>query len=136
MGNNFDANFNPEAFRANFPIVIACNRHHATILPVRMRFLGAGLEYPFGQTIARNTVDGLYDKYVSGGASGTGTAAAFLLYGSDFASVGATGGSQAMAAIFGGEVYSTALKDFGNSAPTDLKARTVVDATGTSIVIF
>lgn len=132
-----DANFNGQIFRKDFPMVIATNRAQAILLAVRLRYDADG--YVAGQTLARNTTDGRFQKYVDGAASGTGTAACVL-----FESVEAekfdgttTQGSTTAVGIFGGcTLYKDKLIGWDAAAATDLGAKDIIDASGVTLVKF
>lgn len=130
---NLDASFNPSVFRKDFPMILATNRHLATLLPVRLVYDSAG--YLAGQCLARRS-DGLYVKYATGGASGTGTAVGFL-----FAPIGvdefpSATGTAMERMVAGGELYSSLLVGNDSTANTQLNARQITDATGTTIYKF
>lgn len=131
MGN-IDPRFTGEIFRQDHPIILACDRHLASLLPVRMRYKSGG--YAAGEVVSRNTTDGLYDSYLDGAASGLGAANAILQDKVDFGT--ATSGSQIAVGIFGGKVYSAKLTGMDAAGIVDLKGRTVIDATGVSILMF
>lgn len=129
-----DAKFSGEIFRKDHPQVIAQNRHLASILPVRLTYDAAG--YQAGVVLARNTVSGFFSKYVDGSASGLGTAACVNMQEvrtTDFES--ATGSSLAKG-IFAGELFKDKLSGLDTAGETDLKARTIIDATGISVLKF
>lgn len=130
-------NFNSEIFRKNYPIIIATNRHTAVMLPVRLAYHADG--YEAGQILAQNSTSKKYVKYNPSGASGEDTAKAVLFESKaseDFDSTAATGSTMAVA-IFGGcTLYKDKLADYDADALTDLKARLIEDASGTSLFIF
>lgn len=130
MGN-IDAGFKPEIFRKNHPVILACNRHQALLLPVRLRYQSGG--YLAGQVLARNTVDGLFQPYVDGAASGTGDAAGIL---HDDIDMPTADESQTAIGIFGGQVYESKLTGLDAAAKVDLKSRSITDAEGTTILKF
>ena len=131
MGNLTPA-FDSEIFRKDYPVVLACNRHLALLLAVNLRYKSDG--YRYGEVIARNTTDDLYDSYSSSGSSGLDTAAAILLESVDFGA--ATSGTQAAVAIFGGQVYESAVSGLDSGAKTDLNGVSIKDAFGTQIFKF
>jgi len=136
MGN-IDAGFKGEITRYDQPLVIASNRASAILLGVRLRWQAGG--YPSGTVLARNTTDGLYQAYASGGASGTGTAACILWTGrkpEDFDGTAATS-STVSQGIFGGcTVYKDRLTGYDAAALTALKGTEIIDASGTSLIKF
>lgn len=132
-----DANFNGNIFQFNQPLVIAMNRSSAVLIGLRLRYDGDG--YPAGQVLARNTTDGWYQKYDSGGSSGTDTAACILFEAhpaEDFDSTASTG-STAAVGIFGGcAVYKDRLADYDADVLTDIKGRIVIGANGDELILF
>lgn len=130
MTTDLDAKSSGQIFRKDNPMILATNRHHATMLPVRLSYDVDG--YKAGQVLARNSVSGLYAKYDSGGASGLDTAKCIL-----FEDAAPESGSTDLArGVFRGEVYQDLLLDLDSGAITDLGARSVVSATGSTILIF
>lgn len=127
---HLDARTSGEIFRADHPIILALNRHLATILPVRLAYVSGG--YVAGQVLARNTVTGYFQKYDSGGASGTDTARAVLFESADPVS----GDTMLARGIFGGWVFESKLIDLDNDAKTDLKATSIIDASGVTVLKF
>lgn len=134
--SNLDADFKSEIRRFDSPMILACNRHKATILPVRLRYNSSG--YKAGEVISRNTGDGLYDKYADGASSGLGTANAILLAPQSALSFGSGSGSgsQAVQGCFAGEVYYDKLVGIDANGITDLGGKKITDGTGTNILIF
>lgn len=132
-----DLNFSPEIFRKDHPMVIATNRSSAILLPVRLRYDSDG--YLAGQVLARNTTDGRFQKYDTGGSSGIDTAACVLFESvgaQDFDGTGATGSTTAVG-IFGGcTLFEGKLIDLDSDAKTDLGAKTIIDASGVSLLKF
>lgn len=132
------AQFDGEIFRKDHPMVIATNRHTAILLPVRLRYDADG--YLAGHVLARNSGDGLFQKYDDGtAASGIDTAVSVLFEShpvDDF--VGATGSASVMGVgIFGGCVlYEDKLEGLDANAKTDLGMTSIVDASGTNLVKF
>lgn len=132
--SSIDAGYNPQIFRKDNIQVISTNRQLASLLPVRVSYAASG--YYAGTVLALNTTSNLYQAYVGGGASGTGTAACILnrdINPEDFASSGDT---QTSVGIFGGEVFSSVLVGYDNNAKSNLNARQITDALGTVIVKF
>jgi hypothetical protein len=132
--STIDAGFNGQIFRKDNIQVILTNRQLASLLPIRVLYSASG--YYAGTVLARNTTSGIYQTYLSGGASGTGTAACVLnrdINPEDFASSADT---QTSVGIFGGEVDKSVLIGFDANAQTNLNARQIVDALGSTIVKF
>lgn len=118
-------------------MVIATNRGSAVLLPVRLRYKAGG--YVAGQVLARNTTDGLFEGYTSGGASGTDVAACVLFQSVQETSFDAdnASGSTTAVGIFGGcTVYKDKLIDLDPDAETDLGAKTIIDASGVELLKF
>jgi hypothetical protein len=132
-----DANFKSPIFRYDQPLVIAMNRASASLIGVRLRYQADG--YLPGTILARNTTDGWYQAYDSGGASGTDTAACVLFLGrkaEDF-DAASTSGSTTAVGIFGGcAVYKNQLTGYDSSVLTDLKGRLVIAGTGDELMLF
>lgn len=132
--SNTDAKFTDPIFRKDHPMVLAKNRHQASLMPVVLKY--SATDYPAGQVVARNTVSGLYEKYVNGGASGTGTAVGVLFETKiveDFASTGATVTARV---ITKGEVFENLLTGLDSAAKTSMNARSLVDGMGNQILSF
>lgn len=135
-----DLSFSGSIFRYDQSLVIATNRQSAKLNPVRLAYSASG--YSAGQVLARNTTSGYYQAYASGGASGTGTAACILFNAhpvEDFDGTAST--STAIATgIFGGcTVFKNSLSGytgFESAIRTDLGAREITDATGTTLLSF
>lgn len=129
--------YSGSVFRKDFPVVIATNRIGAILLPVALRYNAAGVIA--GTILARNTTDGLFDTYVNGGASGTGTAACILFEShpvEDF-SAAASSGSTPAVGIFGGcTVFKTALPNVDATAETSLGAKEITDSSGVTLLKF
>ncbi len=135
---NIDVKFNPSIFRKDWPMVMATGRAGAKLLPVRVRYNSDG--YPAGQVVARNSTDGLYQKYNDAGASGINTAVAVLFEGleadADFDSTASSGSAMATG-IFGGcMLYYDKLTGLDANALVDLGARQVIDASGIRLLDF
>lgn len=131
---NLDAKVDNDIFRKDHPIILACLPHQASIKGVRLAYDASG--YEAGRVLARDAGTGYYAKYDNGGASGVSTAACVLLHevaAEEFPS--ATGTSLARG-IFAGEVFKAKLVGNDTASDTDLRARTIDDATGTSILRF
>lgn len=135
--SNVNPGYKPEVFRNDSPIIIATNRSSAVLLPVRLRYSAQG--YPAGQVLARNTTDGLYDKYSNAGASGTDAAIAILFDAkdtADFSTADASGSSLAVG-IFGGcTVFYDKLTGIDANGVTDLGGKVITDATGVKTLKF
>ena len=126
-----DARTSGEIFRKSYPNIIASNRHHATIVGARLKYLADG--YKAGQLVARNTVSGLLEKYVNGAASGTGTAYGVLLF--DVKDM-PSGVNLAANVAVKAEVYESKVIDLDSTAKTQLGGRSVVHADGVTVFMF
>lgn len=129
-----DIKFSSEIFRKDHPMVLAKNRHLASIASVRLAYDAAG--YKAGHVIARNTVTGLYEKYNDAGASGLETAQAVLfeeVAASEFAS---SGDSLIARGIFRGEVFEAKLTGLDANGKADLNGRSYTDADGVAVFSF
>jgi len=125
-----DAAVNNEIFRKDNPMILACDRHLATILPVRLAYVSGG--YKAGQVLGRNSVSGNYEKYDNGASSGLDTAVCVLMH----AATPASSDTELAKAVFGGRVYEDKLTGLDSNGKTDLKSRSIVDASGSQILIF
>lgn len=130
-----DAVFDGEVFRKDHPMVIAQNRHLATIQAVRLAYNASG--YVAGRVLGRNSVSGQYANYDNGGASGLDTAVCVLFESIDVSEIdGGSTGSVIARAIFGGELYEDKLLGLDSAAKTDLGSRSIIDATGVTVLKF
>jgi hypothetical protein len=120
-----------QVFRKDHRMVLAMNRHQATIVGVRVAYDAAG--YYAGQVMARNSTSGLYQKYNDAGSSGIDTAVGVLF--NDVLDMPASGTDLGQL-IVRGQVFEAACVGLDANAKTDLKARTVVDGSGVSILMF
>lgn len=135
MGTDLDMKVLTEAFRKNFPIIIAINRHQATLLPMRVEYLSGG--YFAGQVMAKRTSTGLFAKYNDAGSDGVNTATSILFEDiEDMDNTDAPSGSQVARGIFGGTVYKTKLIGLDAAAITDLGAKTLSDSIGPDLLKF
>ena len=133
MGST-DARYNGSIFRSDNPMILAARRELASIVPVALAYNSNG--YLAGTCLARNTTSGQYQAYTNGGASGTGTAAGFLFFNVnpwDFAS---SADFVLERMVVGGELNSALLTGNDATANTQLGARSIVSATGTTILKF
>lgn len=128
--SSLDAAVSTEIFRKNHPVILACNRHQAHMVPVRLAYVAGG--YKPGQVIACNSVDGTYAKYDDGASSGLDTAVGILNHEAEPAS----GDTEAAVMIAGGKVFEAKLIGLDANGKTDLKSRTITDATGVAILSF
>lgn len=130
---NLDAEFNPQVFRKDYPMILATNRHLASIDSARLAYDAAS--YKAGVCLARRT-DGLYVKYTNGGASGTGTAVGFLFAPIDVSEFASTTGTAVERIVIGGELLNSALSGNDATADTTLGARKITGADGVTIYKF
>lgn len=135
MSTATDATFSTEIFRKDRPNIIAMNRQQATIIGAVLTYNSSG--YLAGQLIAQYTSgpnSNLYTKYVSSGASGTGTAVGVLI--ADCLDA-ASGSSVLQQLIVKGQLFESKLIGLDSQAKTDLKSRSVYNAAiGSNIFIF
>jgi len=131
------AAFNGNIFSKDNPIIIATNRASAILNPVRLRYNASG--YPAGTVLARNTTDGLFERYNDGASSGLNTASCILFEQhpiEDFDGSGATGSCMAVG-IFGGcTVFEAKLLGLDANGKTDLGGKSIIDATGVTTLKF
>lgn len=128
-------NFQGDIFHYDQPIVIASRRGSACMEGVQLRYNADG--YLAGQVLARNTVDGLYDKYVDGTASGVGTAACILFQPvkvEDFP--GTTGTVLAAGIVAGCDLFKSKLTGYDAAALVDLKGREFTGFDGVTLVVI
>jgi len=125
---DLDMKINTEVFRKNFPIIIAVNRHQATLLPMRVEYRAA--DYYAGQVMAKRTSTGLFAAYAGvGGPDGTGTAVSVLFEDiSNQVASAAPSGSNVARGIFAGKVWKGKLIGLDANAITNLNARTLSDS--------
>ncbi len=130
---NLDAKVNNQIFRKDHPIIIAKNRHLASIIAARLAHDTDG--YQAGQVIARDDGDGLFYKWsaVSGGSYDTVSVLMEEVVGDAF--TGTTGNCLART-IVGGEVFYDKLIEIDAQAITDMKAKIVYDATAEAILKY
>ncbi len=133
MGN-LDAGFNPQIFRKDYPQIIACNVHLATILGVRLAYDAAG--YNAGVCLAQNSVSGLFQKYANAGASGTGTAKCFLYAPIDVSEFASPTATVLERGVFTGELLDASLSGNDSTADTQLGARRFAGSDGITIYKF
>lgn len=130
-------NFKGQIFRYNQPLVIAGNRNTALIYGLSIRYNATG--YQAGTVLARNTTDGIYQAYDSGGSSGTNVASAILLDAyapEDFTATSATGTTLANGLFGGATVYKDSLPNYSAGVLTDLKASIIYVDGGTQLLKF
>lgn len=129
-----DVRFVKDVSRVDRPMIIAQNRELATIMPVRLAYNASG--YLAGTVLGRNNVSGDFAAYSNAGSSGTDTATCVLFESAKAGEFDATTGTVLARAIFGGELYKDMLVGLDTDAESDLKARTIVDATNVNILKF
>lgn len=135
--SSIDLKYSGSIFRKNFPIILACSPALALLLPVRLVYNSAG--YVAGEVLARNTTSGLYQKYVDGAASGTGTASAVLFEDhpvGDFDGTSAATSTTIARGIFAGVVFQSKLTGLDAAAITDLGGKSIIDASGVTTLKF
>lgn len=134
MAGLLDATFSGDIFHVNHPMILAQNRHLATLVPVRLAYDASG--YEAGRVVARNSTSGEYAKYDNGASSGLDTAVGILFEEAPAAYFDSTTGSVIARMIAGGEVFESKLVGLDANAKTDLGSRSIVDATGTTVLKF
>lgn len=130
---SLDASTSGEVFRKNHPVIIANDRHLATIVGVRVA--NNSVRVAAGTVLGRNNVSGFYQPYSDIGASGIDTAVGILLDDietEDFNSQTSTVGRL----IVKGNVYENNLTGLDAAAKTDLHARSVIDGSNDTIMMF
>jgi hypothetical protein len=131
MGSGLDFQTSTQVFRKDRRLILAMNRHHATIIGVRVAYDAAG--YSAGQVMSRNSVSGLHQKYNGSGSSGTDTAVGVLF--NDITDMVASQ-SDVGQLIVKGELYHANCTDIDANAIVDLNGRTVIDGSGVTILMF
>lgn len=129
MSEALDSKFTAEGFRKNFPLLLATNRHHATVIGAQLAAQASDLVA--GQLLARNSVSGLYDVYASAGSSGLDTAKGILLLDAATSTT-----SQVVQILMGGEVYKAKITGYDSDTPADLNGRVYINGAGEEIFKF
>ena len=130
---NLDAKFNNQIKRNDYPIIIALNRHLATLLPVRL--VNTGGDYAAGTVLGRVTASGLYKAYNDSNSDGSEVARCILF--EDVLAEDVPASTSAVArAIFAGYVFKDKLTGLDAAAIGDLYGKTIVDASGVNILKF
>ncbi len=107
-------------------MILACNRHQALILPVRLAGQDDDEDYLAGTVLGKNTTSGYFEAYDDNASSGLNTAKAILLH--DVSCL--EGETQIAKAIFGGLVWKDKLVGLDSNGISDLGARTITDSSG------
>lgn len=128
---DLDANVNNQIFRKDYPVIIAKNRHLASLAPVRL--VSTGSDYQAGTVLAKNSTSGLFQAYANGGASGTGTAVCVLM---ETITDDPVNGSMVGRGIFAGELYKDNLVGLDSGAITNLGAKSYQASDGVNILKF
>ena len=129
--SGIDAKTSGSIFHKNYPMVIAQNRHHCSIIPARMVYNANG--WQAGQVVAQHTSTGLYDAYAATGSDGLSTAVGVLYHDLNDAPLNVAAASQI---IVKGELYQSKLIGLDSNAITTLKARSVTDGSGVQILFI
>lgn len=132
MTSGLDAVTSTEVFRKDHRMVLAMNRHQAAIVPVRMAYDASG--YKAGTVLARNSVSTYYVAYDDSEAVSGGDTAVGILF-NDVLDMTASQ-TDIGHMIVKGEVFEASLIGLDANAKTDLKSRSVIDGSGTTILIF
>lgn len=133
MASN-DAKTSQQIFRKDNPIILACNRHQAMLLPIRLAYNASG--YKTGRVLARNSTSGFYQNYDDLAASGLNTAKAILFEDVPVEQFADSSDTQLARGIFGGKVFEDKLLGLDANGKVDLLSRSIVDATGAQILTF
>lgn len=131
---DISAKFSGEIFRKDYPIIIAQSIQQATFVPALLAFDSAG--YLAGQVLGRNSVSGLYQKYNDAGASGVDVARGVLFESHASGEFQDATGQVAARMVIGGTLFKDKLTGLDSAAETDFGAKTIVDATGTTLLKF
>jgi YD repeat-containing protein len=131
MTSGLDFTTSQQVFRKDRRMVLAMNRHQAAIIGVRLAYDAAG--YLAGQTMARNSVSGLYQKYAPAGSSGIDTAVGILF--NDVLDMPASQTDLGQL-IVKGQVFEANCLTLDSAAKVDLGARSVIDGSGVTIMMF
>lgn len=127
---NLDANINNQLFRKDNTVIIAKNRHLASLAGVRLK--GVAADYQAGTVLGKNSVDGYFYAYNNGASSGLDTAVCVLME-----TIADNGESTLLGrGIFSGELYKDNLVGFDSAAGTDLGARSYQASDGVNILKF
>lgn len=130
-----DPRFKSEVFRKDHPIIIAQNRQLASIVPVRLAYNASG--YKAGRVLGRNSTSLMFQNYDDAASSGLNTAVGVLFEDVDVTEFdGGSTGSCTARMVVGGELFKDKLLGLDAAAETDLKARTIIDATAVSVLKF
>lgn len=132
MSTGYGPSFIQEAFRVDYPQIIAMQREKAQIMGIQLTYTGEA--YVAGTVLGRNTVSGYYSAYDAGGASGTDTAACILL--ENTLPPAATGTAVLTRGLFSGIVFQDKLTGLDSDAITDLKGTTQIGADGIVLLKF
>lgn len=129
-----DARFNSEIFRKNHPMILAANRHLASLKPVRLAYNSSG--YAAGTVLGRNTTSLVYQAYNDGGSSGINVAKCITMDATPVEDFDSSTGTCLAVAIFGGEVFEDKLTGLDAAGKVDLGSKSIIDATGVTILKF
>lgn len=131
---NLDAKVNNQLRRNDFAIIIALNRHLATLLPVRLT--NDTTDIKAGTVLGRITASGLYKRYNDSNSDGSEVAACVLMDDALQEDYPSATGTCLSRGIFTGEVFQDKLVGFDAAAKVDLGGRTIIDASGVNILKF
>jgi hypothetical protein len=130
MTQKTQASYQDNIFRYDQYQIIASNRHLASIKAVKTNSVLALLP---GTILARVPADGLHKEYST--ISGTAGIDSFCVLLDNLNDVEASGIS-VVKAVFGGEVYETALINLTAGSRTGLGGKSIIDGAGTAIYKF
>jgi len=131
MSSGLDFVTSGQVFRKDHRMVLAMNRHQAAIIGVRLAYEALG--YTAGQLLARNSVSGLHTKYATSGSSGTDTAVGVLFNDVQDMAASTTDMGQM---IVKGQLFESMVIGLDAPAKVDLGSRSVIDGSGTTILMF
>lgn len=133
---NLDAKVDNEIFRKDHPMILAANRHLASIRPVRVEYNASG--YKAGRVLGQKTADSLFKYYNNANSDGSETAQCVMFEDIAVEAFESASGTAVGRGIFGGELYKSALTGQGLDAAAivDLKARTIKGSDGVEILKY
>ncbi len=133
---NTDARFKGEIFRKDHPAILAARRELAVLLPVKLLYSATG--YKAGTVLGTVTASGAMKAYSGASADGSEVAVCVLMDdvpASDFADTDAAT-YQVVRGCFAGLLHEGALIGLDAGAMEDLKATSILSATGSVILKF
>lgn len=129
MTHKTDASYKDEVFRKDHYMIIASNRHLASIKAIKTDSTDPLLP---GQIMARVQSTGLHQKWSV--ASGVAHDTVVVLF--DELTENEASGESTLRGIYGGEVYEGELIELDATAKTEMGGKSMVDGLGTAILKF